>query len=522
MKQTIALWSCTWILLLGSPACEAPLELNPVCGDGVLAPVAGEQVETNFEACAAAGFFGGVSLTEDCLTLSERYCGNYRLLTMPASVKYPVLTNDADGALWIAGIVQGDFDGPTCPRKRLTWSTYDDDIDMGGGWRDHEDGYHHPGCDRAFFGRLGASRVPEDLHFPGGRTPPQTILSLGAAGFAMVRHHQDPEDLDFVVDWLSPQGALVHSETVRHHSGIGDPQLVRNGDDEFALVTFASDSLKGILWISRFSIAAPGLIQTSALPPIKHDPLPLYPEDSPDTALVQGAGHGAYRVVVNLQDRDARRYPFLITFEANAAEVDVTGLHVLDISHSPNLHLLERPADDGTVELVWSQHMEGFLELVVSRIEPDGTVVDSLRFPLPEDRYPQKIFRLSDGGWMIAGGMVYSREELTPPQTSCDPRPGQIGRMYMVATRLLPDGTVVGTDTFTSPAFDFLDPIEPNASSVACDIQHVRYALDGDALLIAGVYDRSAFFCAAAEPAATYLDEPVHTCGVYLVRLEPR
>ncbi len=521
MKPIPSVWFAAWILLLGVLACEAPLELHPRCGDGKLISVAGELVETNFEACTAAGHFGGVSVTKDCLTLSERYCGNYRLLTMPASVKFPVLAHDADGQLWISGIVQGAFDGPTCPRRPLTWNTYCDDIEAGGGWRRHVDGYHHPGCDRAFIGRLGASRVPESLHHPGGRTPPQAILSLGTAGFALVRHHPDPEDLNFVVDWISPQGARLHSETVRHHFGRGEPQLVRNGDDEFALVTFASGYLEDILWISRFSIRTPGLIQTSVLPQQGSEPYPLYADGYHTEALILGEGPGVYRLVTYLQDWEGRRYLYMFNFEATAPEVVVTGLQVLDRQFS-YLHLLDRVRDDGTFDLVWSTiGPDGASEFDVSTFADDGTVSATRRFQMPPYHYPQHIFRLPDGGW-ITGGLAHFSEEPPPTPVSCDFPRGQLGYYSLFATRFLPDGTETGTTYFASQTFDRLvDLLDPTAASVACDTGHVRYVLDGDALLVAGVYDRSEYFCAKAEPADRYRYEPVHTCGVFLVRLSP-
>ena len=516
MNQKIASILAILCTMLPLTACEAPSEPPAVCGDGLLDTGAGEVVEVNFDACVAAGFFGGVSTTDDCLTLSERYCGDFRLHSAPASVKFPVLTQDADGAPWIAGVVQGDFDGPSCAPEPLTWTTRNIDE---GTTSLHEDGFHYADCDRTFFGHLGDARAPGVTLALDEATPPQRVLSLGAAGFAMVRHHPDPDDPDYVIDWLSPQGARVHTETVRHDGDRGQPQLVRNGDDEFALVT--GTRFAEVLKISRFSIASPGLLQTSELTSVAFEDDPWGPDPYQRSFRVLGVSPGVYRAVISLGTLHNHREYFLLTFEAVTATVAVLDTRRLNLFAFEIAHF--GTADDGDLlKLVWTDGVEeNAYRFSVGWLDLEGALLSSTQYPLPTYHYPAAIFGLPDGGWIAGGMRDYSEELLTPPETSCDLRPRQNVFGHLFAARFLADGTLTGLSHFYSPVFDYTNQYDDTAATAACDTAHVRYALDGDALLIAGVYDQADFFCTAAEPAARHRGQPLHACGAYLVRLDP-
>ena len=502
-----------------TPDCRFDLAGCAACGDGVLQPEFDEQVEFDLDRCAANGYFGGAGVTADCRVSSLRYCGDYRLITGPGSVKDPVPVLDAAGELWLAGIVQGAFSGfenPGCPhREPLTWEVaYDpEDVDT------YEDGYFFPDCDDHFFGPAGITSDPAVTLQGADDAPPVQVLGLGVHGFAMLRHREAPGDPRFVIDWIAPDGTLRHTEEVNMDAGPDEPRLVSSGEDEFALFTFTreGDVVRG----ARLSVATPGLLGTFALPWLQFQGALYRSPKYFGQFLVWGAAAGRYRVLQPLRTDQNYQQLFLYTLDVTGSQARVLEVvRVTDLTFWPGG--VAPPAPDGSVLLAGvadGTYPKAWVR--TGRLTPDGQVTLVSEFELPQGIIAPSFFPLPDGGFLV-GGIVHAHfGMLTSPGSSCWQDPDETLWPHVAALRLDGTGALAGSAYFYAPGLVPTYFGAESAQGVACGTHRIRYLADGDSLVAAGAWDRSSFFCSPMEPTMLYQLEPVHACGIWLVRLTP-
>ncbi|MBU1241973.1 hypothetical protein KJ612_02115 [Myxococcota bacterium] len=502
-----------------TPDCRFDLAGCAACGDGVLQPEYGEQVEFDLDRCAGAGTFGGAGVTYDCQVASTRYCGDYRLITGPGSVKDPVPVLDASGELWLAGIVQGAFDGfgnPGCPHlEPLTWEVVYSPEDVYA----YEDGYYYPDCDDHFFGPAGATANPAVTLQEDDDAPPLQALELGAHGFAVLRHREAPGEQRFVIDWIAPDGTLRHTEEVNDDAGPDPPRLVSAGSDEFALFTFTRGG--DVLRVSRLSVATPGLIGTFALPRIDFEGADYASPVHFHYFLAWGEAAGRYRVLQTLQTGENHHELFLYTLDVSGEQAQVGELVRVDgLTFTPGG--VARPEPDGSVLLAGvADGIYPKVLVLTGRLTPDGQVTVLSEFELSEGIIAPSFFPMPDGGWLV-GGMVHAHFGMMTPQvTSCWQASEETLWPHVAALRLDGAGALVGSAYFYAPGLIPTYFGGESAQGVACGTHRIRYLADGESLVAAGAWDRSSFFCSQLEPTMLYQLEPVHACGIYLVRLTP-
>ncbi|PKN44445.1 MAG: hypothetical protein CVU59_11620 [Deltaproteobacteria bacterium HGW-Deltaproteobacteria-17] len=506
--------------LVCTPHCRIDRSACAFCGDGVLQPEYGEVVEVNFdEGCSAAGFLGGVSTTTDCRTLSTRHCGDLLLFTSPVSVKSPVITFDEAHQLWMTGVVQGAFPGfenPGCPRiEPLIWEDYVD-----GETIEVQDWWISPDCDNTFFGQVEATSELEALWQDAEGEPPFAMLDMGDSGWILLHHGADGPDSRFVIDWISKQGVVVHREVVHQDSDRGIPQLVSAGPDEFALVTYTNFDYVAL--IRRFSVSAPGPGSRIDVESIEYEG-DTYRTNSGWNEMIPAAGSapGVYRILTGLtgpylgDDIGSKSGFFLITVDFSRPAVT----YVVALDPPTRSAISMAPWGEAMdLELAGYSSYDRVL-LTHGRLGSSGNYTEDFLITLPETHTPEVMYRMPDGGWLI-GGNAYTTELLEPLAASCDARTDPYRWPYWFAWRVNADGTVAGKKYFTAPGMRqyglYTDPAE-----TSCGVTHHRFLLDGEALLVAGSWDRSTFFCTSEEPVAKYQEEPLHTCGVYMIRLEP-
>ena len=508
----------------GTLACTADCRWDrsgcAACGDGVLQPEYGEQVETNFDGCAGAGFFGGLSATFDCRFAATRYCGDFRLIVGPGSVKDPVPVLDAAGELWLAGTVQGafpGFDNPGCPHlEPLTWEVAYDPEDV----NTYEDGYHYPDCDDHFFGPAGITSVPAVTVQGDDDAPPVQVLGLGVRGFVVLRHRDVPGDRRYQIDWVTPDGTLRHTEQVLQDGGWSEPRLVPAGEDEFALFTFSMEW--DVLQFTRLGVGSPGVISSATLPRVVIDGLEYGLDEYAETVHTWGLVPGFYRVLIWLRNGPYERGLFLLTLDARGAELVVSGALRLELPGHTVLHVEEAPGSQNgfPLTLAWlgSQnypHPALFTGLAYS----DGLVTTSAELALPQGAVPVAVLREPGGGWLVAGWSRAPDDASVAMTGYCwlGTGPPEV----FAALRYDADGNRTGGATFAIPSGNGLVGGPQGAGRVACGTDRVRYLQDGGTLLVAGTWDRSSYFCTPHEPSTLFQADPVHACGIYLVRLTP-
>lgn len=485
------------------------------CGDGVVQTGFGEVVELSLEACMDAGFFGGVLTTADCRTAQTTYCGNYRLLTEGSSLLAPVVLQAAPGELRLAGVVQGTlagFSNPGCPDLQDFYyfgpSPEDEDD-----WVRTFGGYYYPACRDHFFATLTATPGLQTHYQRGVEVNVIDLLDLDDDGFAFLR---DPGTGAHLLELVDAHGEARFLQELEFYQGwSATPPVTRLSADELAIVTQPGPPL---IRVRRLSLSQNRITATANLDAISHQSIDY----------LWGVGYSVFHTVwmpdgnplflLNLRrtvEEEPGTYLVRTTWQGDRLVVDaVVPLQQL-MHHVSAVHLLP---DGNTLEVVWYRYTPGgegafFLE----RWTLQGARTASFTLPLPQSHYVERVFRTSGGDWVLAGGAFLEQVADGMPVT-CVPREGDEYFPHLMALRFSPDGDLVDSQYFYSPTIQYGSA--NTLIETVCQVSRRHYHATGDTLVVAGTWDRSGYFCTPDEPVTRIQLDPLHACGIWLVKLE--
>lgn len=482
------------------------------CGDGQLQPEYGELVEVDLGACQAAGFFGGVMTTSDCLTPRDAYCGEYRLLGGgDADLKAPLLFPDEAGNLWLSGVATGapvGEDAPGCPALVPCERATDDGT--------VQDGYRlDPGCEHGFLGRLGAAAPLEVLGRESDGERVSSMLDAGAHGLVRLSRTASSLDLDLVDrdDGTRLAATSLPGPPTNH-------RLVSAGPDRLALLAYVSQAP-----IGHFELTLLDLPELTAYGPYVLDGITAGPVSyhCGYTVLsrplhVHWAGGRSFHVVLNLVDgMDHGIYLLTLTVRDGRLRHDALVPLATGFSAPRELWLARVSPETGQVVVL---HMPRTNSVDWTPVSLDtftlrGTHLAhrELRFPI----LPEVVRPTPDGGFVLAGLETLNAPESTVTPRCLTPVPQGFHR-HLAAYWFDADGAPAGERRFFLPRWFDLEG-QSAAGEAVCDTGTRSWTQVGDTLYVAGTWDRARPFCTPDEPITLFELQDVHACGVYVVRL---
>lgn len=486
------------------------------CGDGVLQPGFGELVELSTEACMDAGFFGGVMTTADCQTASTAYCGNYRLLTEGSSLLSPVFTWDDSDGLLIAGVVQGTltgFDNPGCPdlTEFYYYGPSPEDPDE---WVDRFGGYFYPSCRDHFFATLTSAPGLQPHYQKDISVNVTSIVDLGDQGLAFLRDAGSGGNLLDLVDREGNSRFLMELEYYPTRSAT--PPVLRISEDELAIVTIKTPD--EMIKIRRFSLSGNRILETVALEDITWNEYGYqWGEQHVFHALWRPDGRPLF--VLNLKKGSsgiAGTYLLSTKVEAGRLVVDdLTPLHV-SMASAAGVHLLP---DANTIEVCWFEvPLNAPVVMHVDRWNLRGIQTGQAAVVLPEGYTPRTAVRTPEGNWLLAGA-AYLTEYAPGMPVTCEGPGDNTVKMHLFAFLVSPAGTILDSQHFYSSAFMEV-PFAGNLPETICQVSRQYFHTSGNTVLVGGTYDRSRFFCTPDELVTRVDLDPLHACGIWLVKLE--
>ncbi len=481
------------------------------CGDGRLQPEYGELVDVDLGACQAAGFFGGVATTPDCLTPRHDYCGDYRLLDGgEGELQAPVLLADGAGELWLGGVATGapvGGDAPGCP-SLVPCERATEDGTLVDGWR------LDPGCARGFLGRLRTAIPLEVLRREDDGTRVTSMLDAGDHGLVRVRESAAGLELDLVgADGARLAAASLPAPPDRH-------QWVSAGPDRLALLAHVDESPVGHLELTLVDLPALTAVGPYVLDGIIAGPVEYHFIARPRAPAlhVRWAGGRSFHVVLNLMgDGDYGIYLLTLTVRDGRLRLDA---------------LVPLATGFGGAQMIWLARVSPELDQAVVLHMPYSNSVEwttvsldtfslrgtplahrALRFPI----MPEVVRSMPDGGFVLAG--IQTR---TAPESTASPQclaPVQQGyHRHLAAFWFDADGAPAGERRFFLPRW-FDQEGQSAVGDAVCDTGTRSFTQVGDALFVAGTWDRARPFCTPDEPFTQFELQDVHACGVYVVRL---
>ncbi|MBU1241914.1 hypothetical protein KJ612_01815 [Myxococcota bacterium] len=486
------------------------------CGDGVLQPGFGERVEVSLETCMDEGFFGGVATTTDCQTPSTEFCGNYRLLTEGSSLLAPVFTGDASGEILIAGVVQGALPGfthPGCP-DLMDFYYYGPSPEDPDEWIESFGGYMYPSCRDHFFASLTAVPGLQTHYQKDFAVNITDMVDLGDRGLAFLRSPESGGNLLDLVDRDGASRFLLELEYYPTQSAT--PPVQRISEDQIAIVTTPSPDT----WIQirRFSLSGNRILDTITLDSIKlHDVEYRWGEFIVFHTFWRPDGNPFF--LMNLKkdsSEDTATYLVETTIQDDHLIVDsVVPLHVW-IHYAPGSTLLP---DGNSVEVGWFEYAQ--YEPIVMHIDRwtlSGARTATAELTLPEGYQPHAAARTPEGNWLVAGTTVLTERTPGMPVT-CDDTGDDEYKKHLFAFLVSPDGTILERQHFYSGAF-LEAAFSGNISETVCNISRQYFHVSQNTVLVGGAWDRSRFFCTPDEPVTRVQLDPLHACGIWLVKME--
>ena len=481
------------------------------CGDGVLQPGYGELVEVDLGACQAAGFFGGVMTTADCLVPRDAYCGEYRVLgDGDGDLSAPVLLADGSGGLWLGGVTTGAPGGagaPGCPAL-VPFERATDDGPAPDGWR------LDPGCARGFLGRLGAATPLEVLRRDDDDARVVSLIDAGAHGMVRVRGTGSDVDLDLV----GPDGTRL--AFARLPAPPNPHQWVSAGPDRIALLSHVYQPYLGhflltLVDLPDLTAVGPYVLDRITAGPVEYH---FYRAYRAPALHVQWAGGRSFHVVANLTtDADFGTYLLTLTVRDGRLRLDALVPLTTGFREAQAIWLARVTPEADRVVLL---HMPRGYSGEPTRVSLDtftlrGTQLAhrSLFFPI----MPEVVRPTPDGGFVVAGP-----ETRNTPDSTVDPRcvaPVSQGfHSHLAAYWFDADGAPAGERRFFLPSWYDLEG-QSAAGDAVCETGTRSWTQVGDTLYVAGTYDRARPFCTPDEPITLFELQDVHACGVFVVRL---
>ena len=493
--------------------CRADTRTCHTCGDGILSPEDGELVDVDYDACTAAGHFGGVRTTTDCLTYSDDFCGDYRLFPLARDLTNPRLIPLDDSDFYLTGNAKGAVD-PFCPNPNPVARVvgYDDD--------DFElVGYHYIDCETNFLALIPADGPLRMLNPDLG---PHLVLNAWTTPDNVILFRRDPTsalgtDRRFSLDFLAPTGELILTRGGLNRPNRHAPFVGKKTDGNLGMWRFYFDPME--LDYSPYN-ALTGALTGSA------DLVLPTPTGRRDVAPA-GSFHadalpsGDWLLQADLEPEPVETYLFHVT------TVDNYHLEVDSFWHMdpPIRSWLHRAVDEPsrTLTMFWSSFPgDGTSALHRGVWSFEGVLLDTGTWPMPERYRVEALWPREDGGWTIAGRVML--DELAPAGTGpCEPNPGVTTFGHFFSAQVDTDGSVSDVSTFFSPAISQADTESFFADyyfGLYSDYDvRPRFLQTTKGIYVYGIYNRSRHFCTPLEARTFYEGLPVHSFGLYLVRL---
>lgn len=495
---------CTAACRTDTAACER-------CGDGVLQPGHGELVEVDTETCAQQGFFGGLAVTDDCRTASFEFCGDYRLLTRGDGLSSPLILMEADDTVWLSGLVQGALPGfshPDCPRLLPFW--YDNGQECSHTVRS---GYRTGGCDNRFLARVQPGQATEYLRQDDSPWPVVAMLDLGDH-LARVVHTKYPGEPESVVEIVSKHGGTItsHAFPTDFLSDLFRP--VKLADSAVAVAYHFNNRVDSL--------------RLAVVPLRPEEPVRLFELAGPirdAMGLEMGVFYASSlhvratsetELVLSLPLRNPQtleRQPHCLFLSLAGGQPEVlswTPCGPKEVDAVAHLHV---SPEDRTFTTAW---IAPGLSLVVTQWSFEGELLSTEDTEIPWEYDYDTVLRADDGTYVLAGIVSLAGAPPELVDSPCVPGPGTDPYFHFAFG--VRDGARTATRYFHAPAMSRLHDV--TAENQACELDRRVYALNDRHLLIGGSYDRHDPFCTDREGVTTYLNEPLHACAAYLIRLD--
>jgi len=496
---------CTAGCRTDAAACER-------CGDGVLQPEHGELVELDTETCAQQGFFGGLAITEDCRSPSFQFCGDFRLLTRGDGLTRPLILMEADDTIWLSGLVQGalpGFEHPGCPRMSAFW--YDNGQECSHTVRS---GFRTGGCDNRFLARIDSGQATRYLRQDDSAWPVVAMLDLGDH-LARMQHWKDIDEPGSTVELIPKDGGPVVEHTVSTCAWSGAFRLVRLSESKIAAVYFYDEFHSSSLRLAVISVQPEEPVREYELVGPIEETLGTGTLNSYSAFLeVRAASETEVFLSLYLRSpstRDLQPHFLHLSLAGGQPEVMTWApcgpkeVHVID-------HLHVSP-EDRTFTTAW---IAPGLSLVVTRWTFEGELLSTETTGIPWEYEYDTVLRADDGTYVLSGIVPLAAAPPGLADSPCQPGPGTSAFFHFAFG--VKDGARTATRYFHSPAMSSLNYV--TAENSACELDRRVYALNDRNLVIGGTYDRHDPFCTDREGITTYLNEPLHACAAYLIRMD--
>lgn len=491
--------------------CIADTRTCHTCGDGLLSPEDGELVDIDYDACTAAGHFGGVRTTTDCLTYSDDFCGNYRLFPLARDLTNPRLIPGDDGDFYLTGNVLGAVD-PFCPNLNPVYRDVDDYDDI------EYLGYHYTDCETNFL-----ALIPADgpLRMLNPELGPHLVLDAWATPDNVILFRRDPTsalgpDRRFSLDFLAPTGEPIRSQGGLNRYNRHAPFVGTKADGNLGMWRFYFDPME--LDYSPYDALTGALTGSAELvlpaPTGRRDVAPA------GRFHADALASGDWLIQADLDPAPVETYLYHVR-TVNNYHLEVDSSWPLD---PPMRDWLHRETDEPsrTLTMLWSSFPGDETSALHRGVWTfEGVLLDTGTWPMPERYRVEALWPREDGGWTIAGRVML---DSSPAGSGpCEPTPGATAFGHFFSARVAADGTVSDVSTFFSPAISQAD----TEAILADDYYYLypgydvrpRYLRTSTGVHVHGLYNRSRHFCTPLEARTSHDDLPVHSFGLYLVRL---
>lgn len=490
--------------------CFADYRTCHTCGDGLVSPEDGELVDTDYDACTAAGHFGGVRTTTDCLASSDAFCGDYRLFPLARDLTNPRLIPLDDANFYLTGNLKGAVD-PFCPGFNPIVRELDHDDDR------EVLGYHYLECEANFL-----ALIPTDgpLRILNPELGPHVVQNAWATPDAVILFRRDPTSAAgpnrrFSLTYLSPTGEPLLTHTAYNRSDLHTPFVGLKTDGNPFLWSFVGLTELDYAWYDGRTGSFLG--SADLVPPLPTGRTYVSPDGRFHADALSG---GAQLIQADLGPSPAETY----LYHVHSLSYDQLAVDAFWPMDPPLRDWLHREVDEPsrTLTMLWSSFQgDGTSALHRGVWTFEGLLLDTGTWPMPDRYRVEALWPREDGGWNLAGRVLLD----APAQDSgpCEPTPGATAFGHFFSARVSAEGALSDVSTFFSPAISQAD-----SESIAAENYYgmypdydvrPRYLQTTTGVHVYGLYNRSRHFCTPLEARTTYGDLPVHSFGLYLVRL---
>ena len=480
------------------------------CGDGVVQAEFGEIMESGAQHCLDAGYLGGVLYTDNCVTPSENYCGEYALIEPAGSLSQPMVALGADKTIQLWGRATAAFDGfshsePGCPRldMLMDMSTTPPQVI----------GYQHdPACEMEFFAQRSAGAM-EEVRLQ--RALDGTIVQakdFGEAGYFVFRRYLDT--LTFEV--VDPMGETVSSVPLAITGTDNVPTLQRISAERTGLSVVDAQGLH--IW--EYDHVSGQLVERLFLRKIRNEGYE-YTFNVRFDHRIAWVGESQWLVDVNLDASAGNPGPGALNIQIVN---DVPKVQVFRPALSGHTVYLEADPNSGEVSFLTTSTYKG-THIGKTVFSLGGEELSNQQMDLSDGFIPEKLVTDGAGGYLVFG--------ILPAAGNGGPlgRPCPSAEYAFAFWHLGPDLEILETQfiqTHAAAPIPVLNVInyctfgeEYNyIDGVLSYVAKRTYAWRDGTLVVAGTYDRSQAFCSDREEVAREDDLPLHACGIYLLRFD--